>query len=115
MSWGLYRTEPGRARLSDKCRGDAILKDSNQRLSFRGLDASAHGLGCILGGGPVSPGDVVIVHISGKSIWFHVMWCESHLGIENMQRVGLSTVDPRVDVLAYLRQLDLLAPTADVA
>ena len=114
MAWGLYRTEPGRVRLSERCGGEAVHMRKSIRMSFRGLDVSQHGIGCIIGGS-VCPGDEVCIKIGTKSYTLRVMWCESHLGIDNMSRVGLFSVDGRIDLAREFREMGLLAGDSEAA
>src|SRR5687767_8103414 len=92
MTTALYRTEPGRYGVNDKCRGSGVVARNGTPINFKGVDVSRRGFGCIVTG-DVNTGDTVVFSIKERTVAFHVMWCESHLGIDKMHRVGLTPVD----------------------
>lgn len=107
MTKHLYRVEPGRYFVVDVCRGTGSVYGSGETFKYRGIDASQHGFGCIISK-YVEKGSVVVIQVGTQRLSFDVMWCESHLGIENMYRVGLTSVDPNVNVEETLNQQGFL-------
>ena len=107
MSTHLYRIEPGRYFVADVCRGMGSVSGSGETFKFRGIDASHHGFGCIVSK-YIEKGSAVVIQLGHHRLSFDVMWCESHLGIEDMYRVGLISRDPQVNVETLLKQLGYL-------
>lgn len=107
MKIALFRAEPGRYGLSPKCSGDGVVLHSGLSVRYRGVDVSQRGFGCVITGS-VETGDQVQFSFAGKHITFQVMWSESHLGIENMHRVGLTPLDPEVNLEHIMRELDFV-------
>ncbi len=107
MTTHLYRAEPGRYVVTDGCRGVGHVAGSSETFKFRGIDASHHGLGCVISV-YLEKGSVVQISLAHHQISFDVMWCESHLGIEGMYRVGLISKDPGINVEALLAHLGYL-------
>lgn len=107
MSTHLYRAEPGRYVVSDGCRGAGHVAGSTETFRFRGIDASHHGFGCVISK-YVEKGSIIQLSLGHHQVSFDVMWCESHLGIEGMYRVGLTSSDPSINVEALLSQLGYL-------
>lgn len=114
MSTQLYRVEPGRYLVADVCRGLGSIAGTGESFTFRGIDASLHGFGCVFSKF-VAKGSVVSLQLGHYRISFDVMWCESHLGIDNMYRVGLTSCDPHLNVEAVLEKLGYLETLAKQA
>lgn len=110
MSTHLYRIEPGRYFVTNLCRGLGSVSGSGETFQFRGIDASHHGFGCIIST-YIEKGSSVSIQLGHQRMAFDVVWCESHLGIENMYRVGLVSQDPNVNVELLLQHLGYLELT----
>ncbi len=107
MTSNLYRQEPGRFQVVESCKGSGTLMGSGAGFRFKGVDVSRHGFGCIIST-QVQTGDLVEFEIFGEKIVFEVMWAESHLGIENMFRVGLITKNRNLNIHHFLTQHGLI-------
>ena len=103
----LYRAEPGRFTVAAGCRGVGHTAVAGDPFRFRGIDASHHGFGCIFSR-CVEKDSTVVIGLGHHRLTFQVMWCESHLGIEDMYRVGLISMDPNVNIETILNQLGYL-------
>jgi hypothetical protein len=93
--------------------GQVTNVSSGQKFSFRGVDVSVHGFGCILIG-QVRQYDVLQLQIGNQIISFEVMWVESYLGIEQQYRVGLQCLDRMRDLQALMTSIGVaLSPLDD--
>lgn len=110
MSWILYRSEPGRYAVGEHCRGEGRSVGSGDVFNYRGIDVSHHGFGCIFSKA-VEKGSHVVLKLADHHMTFEVMWVESHLGIENMYRVGLSSQDRHLNIESIFRQWGLVIDT----
>lgn len=107
MRAALYRTEPGRYPVDPLCRGEGVVARNGTRLEYAGIDVSRRGFGCVVKG-YLNAGDTAVFNIGNRKITMQVMWVESHLGIENMFRVGLTPLDPEVNLEQLMCELGLL-------
>lgn len=109
-----YREEPGRFSVEGGCCGVGSISETGEVFKFRGVDASQHGFGCIISR-YIEKGSKVTLTFGSNPVSFEVMWCESHLGIGEMHRVGFTACDLNVNVESMLSQLGLLETVTQLA
>ncbi len=100
--------EYGRSSVKDGFKGRLLVIENNREVEVEmvPVDVSHRGLG-VMTKHSLQSGQKAYLEVHGKKYSLEVMWCQNHLGIENLYRCGFFIRDSDADLLNLFDQLKL--------
>jgi hypothetical protein len=101
------RRESRQNNVNDDFPGVFVASDTNQKFHGRPIDVSPRGLG-IIAEISLRQGSIVVLSLGNYRIRLEVMYCNSHLGIENMFKCGLFSRENDANLQLIFTELGLV-------